>query len=60
MVRRAAEVWPELPFPVAELPSAGAEARRLLAGGGEDHLQDVQQEGKQVSEPASCIHFCCS
>ena len=42
-------MWPELPVTVAELPPPGLEARQLHAGRGEDHLRDVQQEGKQVS-----------
>ncbi|KAF8722578.1 hypothetical protein HU200_022410 [Digitaria exilis] len=43
---RATAVRPELPFPVAELPPPGAEARKFHAGRGDDHLRDVQQEGK--------------
>jgi len=46
---RAEAVRAELPFPVAELPPPGAEARQFHAGRGEDHLRDVQQEGKLVS-----------
>lgn len=45
---RAEAVWAELPFPVAELPPPGAEARQFHAGRGEDHLRDVPQEGKLV------------
>jgi hypothetical protein len=47
---RAEAVRAELPFPVAELPPPGAEARQFHAGRGEDHLRDVQQEGKLVSQ----------
>ena len=48
---RASALRPELPFKVAELPPSGAEARQLHAGGGQDHLRDVQKERKLVSEP---------
>ena len=46
---RAAAVRPELPFPVAELPPPGPEARKFHAGGGEDHLRHVQQDWELVS-----------
>jgi hypothetical protein len=49
MVLRAAAVQPELPFTVAELPLPRAEAWQLHAGRRQDHLRDVQQEGKLVS-----------
>lgn len=48
-VCRAGAVRAELPFPVAQLPPPGAEARPFHAGRGQDHLRDVPQEGKLVS-----------